>query len=95
IPVTVGDSNPEDNPLPLPVQTPNDEVTVQKLYKAASGNVTIEPLAVYSPTASPAMRAGWYSIGGSARNQVFTVHGSDSQSVDIDLASGSTTFDPG
>lgn len=96
IPVKVGDSDREDNPLPLPVQTPNDEVTAQKLYKAGSGDVMIETLAVYSPTASPALRAGWYPIGSSGnRHQIFAVHSSDSQSVDIDLASGVTRFDPG
>lgn len=96
VPVNVGDANPDNNALQSPPLKPNDEVKVTNLHKAGSGNVTIEPLAVFSPDASPALRAGWYTIGSSGNtHQVFTVDSSDAQSVDIDLASGSLSFDPG
>src|SRR5262249_22571040 len=45
IPVNVGDDNPNDTNFPVPPKTPNDEVTLQTLKKAGSGNVTIQLLA--------------------------------------------------
>ncbi|MGB7156920.1 MAG: Ig-like domain-containing protein, partial [Tepidisphaeraceae bacterium] len=92
---TVGDSNVEDSALQNPPTTPNDEVAAQKFYKAAGGNVTIEPITFFSPTSSPTVRAGWYRSGnaGSAA-ELFTVASQYAQSVNP-VATGTTSFDPG
>jgi hypothetical protein len=91
IPVKVGDNDPNDTFLNPPGAS--DEVTVQRLVKASSGSVLIEPLAMFGVETNPALRFGFYEPGtGANRTELFTVK--DAQSV-TPFAQGSTMFDPG
>lgn len=94
IPINVGDSDRNETFLNPPT-TPNDEVAVQRLVKAGSGAVTIEPVAMFGVESNPALRFGYYEPGtGANTTELFTVNGVDSQSVNV-FAQGSTMFDPG
>ena len=95
IPVNVGDSNPADSSLPTTALL-GDEVPMQRMIKASSGNVTIEPLAVFGPQSSGGQvtNLGWQLVGGGTRNQLFSVANADYQSLDP-VVSGSLSFDPG
>ena len=91
IPINVGDSNPDDTFLNPPGAS--DEVTIQRLVKASSGSVLIEPLAMFGVATNPALRFGFYEPGtGANTTELFTMK--DAQSV-TPFAQGSTTFDPG
>lgn len=91
IPVNVGDPNPDDTFLNPPGAS--DEAAVQRLVKASSGSVLIEPLAMFGVATNPALRFGFYEPGtGANATELFTVK--DAQSV-TPFAQGSTTFDPG
>lgn len=97
--VNVGDVDASNTNLfsnAQPLNSINDEVYVQRLIKAGAGNVTIEPLATFAG-GSPAVRFGYYNTATPGnRNEVLTLAGgSDAQSVNPIVASGSTTFDPG
>lgn len=93
IPVKVGDDNPADTNFPTPPKTPNDEVSMQTLKKAGSGNVTIELLGTFLNFKSPATAVGWYKPAG-AKTQLFTVPQADAQRVKP-KTEGSRSFDPG
>ncbi len=76
-----------------------EEVRIQKFAKADTGNVTIEPLAVFGPSASdPVVKLGWYKSGDtSAKQQLLTVSNnplSNAQTVNV-KSSGVLSFDPG
>jgi hypothetical protein len=96
IPDKVGDDNAGDTTLPVPPKTPNDEVSLQTMMKAGSGNVTIQLLAVFDNFKTPATAVGRYTPGkASTATQLFTVPNSaDAQSVHP-KTSGNTSFDPG
>lgn len=95
IPVNVGDSNPDDVFLNDPPTTPNDEVLLQQLRKAGSGDVVIQLLDVFGVASNPALRFGYYEPGTPAKNtELFTVSTADAQSVNP-VAQGATAFDPG
>lgn len=94
IPINVGDPDPGDTFL-NPPNSQSEEVTVQRLVKASSGSVIIEPLAMFGVATNPALRFGFYESGtGENRTELFTINGKDAQSVNP-FAQGSTTFDPG
>ena len=98
IPDNVGDSNPNDVYLDNPPVTPNDELTMQQLVKAANGPVTITPIAVFgvSSSTTPTVRFGYYTPGNrNDTSELLTVSGSaNSQTVNPGY-SGVTSFDPG
>ena len=77
IPVFVGDANPDNtdlfNATDLLV-TPNDELDMQRLFKAGPGDVTIEPLAVMGVSSTPALSLRLV-LGRHARRQEPDVHG--------------------
>jgi hypothetical protein len=94
-----GDTDPAESTLDL---TPlaNDEVIAPLFTRAGPGPVSVEPIAVYSNAATPALILGWYtkstaSSSTTTKNQVFTVMSSDVQTLNPRLASGTTSFDPG
>jgi hypothetical protein len=93
-----GDPTPDVYDLPASA-TSADEVNLQRLVKAGSGSVTIEPLAVFGVGASnsPTVNFGWYSSGNKDdKNQLLTLTGTGqtTQTVNPNL-SGATSFDPG
>lgn len=76
-----------------------DEVPLQQFRKAGPGNVVIEPLAVFGPTASnPVVGMGWYASGNrNSRQELFTVANnpaSNAQTAQV-AYNGTTVFDPG
>jgi hypothetical protein len=103
IPIDVGDNNSETTVIHSSATTQKaallgDEVSIQKFLKAGSGNVTIEPLAVFGPTtANPVFGWGWYQSGdANTRQQLITVSNSpasNGQTVNPNVA-GSLSFDP-
>jgi fibronectin type 3 domain-containing protein len=95
IPDNVGSSNPSNPQLVLPVQTPNDEVVMQRLMKAGTGPVTITPIAVFGPNITPSAAIGYYTPGTTdSKTSLFTVNAANSQTV-VPNISGVTSFDPG
>lgn len=95
IPNNVGDSNPDDTFIDMPAALPNDELPIQRLRRAASGPVTITPLAVFGLKVSPVLRFGYYQPGyTSGKTELLTVPNADFQSVNPRLL-GATRFDPG
>ena len=68
IPDNVGDSDSSTTLLDIPPKTPNDEVTIQRLVKATSGDVTVEPIGVFANATNPALIFGYYEAG-SPQNQ--------------------------
>jgi len=93
IPDKVGDDNPANTTFPVPPNTPNDEVVMQTLKKAGTGNVTVQLLAVFANFKTPATNVGYYKPGGS-KTELFTVPQADAQSVHPKV-NGKTSFDPG
>ena len=104
IPVNVGDDDANTNIIHSNTTLQKaailgEEISMQKFVKADSGNVTIEPLAVFGPTSSnPIVGMGWYQSGNAnAKTELFTVLNnpvSNGQTVNVNL-SGSLSFDPG
>ena len=98
IPLNVGDANPSNTDLlsaAEPLLTTNDEIFAQRLVKAGDGDVTIEPIAVFGVSSTPALRFGWYDAGTrDAKTELFTIPLADAQSVSP-TAVGTTSFDPG
>lgn len=96
IPVNVGDSNPSTTDYPLPASSSSNEVNLQRLMKAGSGNVTIELKALFVNQMSPAWQFGWYNAGKTdTKKQLFSVDSSSSaQSVNPKFT-GANSFDPG
>jgi hypothetical protein len=95
-PVNVGDTDPTNSALP-PDPLLGEEVSMQRLQKAGTGPVTIEPLAVFGPqsTAGNVLALGFYTGGDSSTNQqLFTVPNASSQTLNV-TANGNTSFDPG
>ncbi len=96
IPVNVGDTDPTNSALSSTSSRIGDEVDLQRMVKAGSGDVTIEPLAVFGPQSSGGQvtNLGWYPASGGSRTQLFSVANPDYQSLDPPV-SGTTSFDPG
>jgi glucose/arabinose dehydrogenase len=93
LPLRAGDGDPGTANLPLPLGA-NDTVNVQRLVKAHSGPVTIEPLAVFASPASPSsIKFGYYNTSTGSRTQVMAI--TESQSVNPTINNGSVAFDPG
>jgi hypothetical protein len=93
-----GDPTPATYDLPASA-TSSDEVNLQRMVKAGSGSVTIEPLAVFGVGASnaPTVNFGWYASGNKDdKSQLLTLTGTGqtTQTVNPGLT-GSTSFDPG
>lgn len=104
IPISVGDDDAATTVINSSATSQKaavlgDEVSMPKFVKAGDGTVSIEPLAVFGPTAAnPVLGMGWYKSGDSTtRQQLFTVSNSpasNGQTVNVNLT-GSTAFDPG
>ncbi len=96
IPVNVGDPDPTNSALPSTSSPIGDEVDLQRMVKAGSGDVTIEPLAVFGPQSSSGevTNLGWYPASGGSRTNLFSVANAAYQSLDPTV-SGATSFDPG
>lgn len=99
IPVNVGDNDPATGDLLPQAPLVGDEISLPRFQKAASGPVTVEPLAVFGPSAAnPVLRFGWYNAGSAANlNEVFTVGNSpasNAQTLNVPI-SGAASFDPG
>jgi hypothetical protein len=104
IPINVGDGNINTNQIDInaPLNYNSllgDEISLQKFERAGSGDISIEPLAVFGPTdADPIIRFGWYNSGtASALNELFTTSNSplaNGQTVQVNV-NGSLSFDPG
>jgi hypothetical protein len=104
IPINVGDGN--INTSQIDISAPlnynsllGDEVSLQKFERAGSGDISIEPLAVFGPTdTNPIIRFGWYNSGtASALNELFTASNApvaNGQTVQVNI-NGSLSFDPG
>ncbi len=95
IPVNAGDPDPTTSAMPT---TPiiGDEVPLQRMQKAGTGSVTIEPLAVFGPQSSTGevTNLGWYPVPTGSRTQQFSVANAAYQSLDPTVT-GSLSFDPG
>jgi hypothetical protein len=97
IPVHVGDSNPSNSTLDQPPTKPNDEVPMMLMMKAATGPVTVQPIAVFSNASTPALRFGYYTYttsGAIGMQEEFTVPAPDVQTINPHL-DGNSSFDPG
>ena len=99
LPINVGDRNPNNTDLfsnAEPLNSINDEVLgMGRMVKAGAGPVTIETLAVFGVSSTPALRFGYYQPGTpTAKTELFTVAKADAQSVNP-TAIGNTSFDPG
>ena len=104
IPVSAGDDNAattviHSNSSMQKAALLGEEVSMQKFVKADTGFVTIEPLAVFGPTAgNPVLGMGWYTSGNSnSRNELFTVSNSplsNGQTVRVN-STGAYSFNPG
>jgi hypothetical protein len=97
IPVHVGDSKPSDSELNQPPTTPNDEVPMMMMQEATPGPVTVQPIAVFSNAATPALGFGYYtytSSGAITSQDEFTVPSPDVQTINPHL-DGNSSFDPG
>jgi hypothetical protein len=104
IPINTGDGN--INTSQIDISAPlnynsllGDEINIQKFERAGSGDISIEPLAIFGSTAiDPIIRFGWYNSGSaSALNELFTVNNtpaSNGQTVQVNV-NGSLSFDPG
>ncbi|HEV7807455.1 MAG TPA: choice-of-anchor D domain-containing protein, partial [Solirubrobacteraceae bacterium] len=95
IPVNVGDPDPSTGSLPSTAIL-GDEVPLQRLAKAGTGSVTVEPLAVFGPQSSggTVTDLGWYPIATATRTKLFSVANAAFQSLDP-AVTGGLTFDPG
>lgn len=103
IPVNVGDDDASTNVIHSSSATQKapilgEELSIQKFVKAGTGNVTIEPLAVFGPTDNnPVLGMGWYTSGVvNSRKELFTVSNNpltNGQTVNVSLT-GVTSFDP-
>jgi N-acetylneuraminic acid mutarotase len=104
IPVFVGDDNAtttviNSNTTLQGAASLGEEISIQKFVKADTGKVTIEPLAVFGPTASnPVLGLGWYKSGDTTtKQQLFSVSNnpvSNGQTVNVNHT-GTLSFDPG
>jgi hypothetical protein len=99
IPLNVGDDNPNDTFLPANPLQPNDEVVMQTLKKAGTGQITIEPLAVFGVGSAtrPTTRFGYYTPGSQFdRHELLTVMGTGAATQTITpQINGVTSFEPG
>ncbi|KAB8332808.1 PKD domain-containing protein [Scytonema tolypothrichoides VB-61278] len=107
IAVNVGDDDPSTNvinsvPANQRAARLGDEIGAQRFVRADNANpVTIEPIAVFGPTANnPVVRFGWYPGGSSgAQNEIFQVGNSPSSNAQrlapTLLPGADLTFDPG
>jgi hypothetical protein len=98
IPVNTGDPTPDTYDLPA-TATSADEVDLQRLSKAGSGNVTIEPLAIFGVGSNSAQTVnfGWYTSGSkNSKHQVLSIGGTGQSTQTVNPSiNGSTSFDPG
>ena len=107
IAVNVGDDDPSTNvinsvPANQRAARLGDEISAQRFVRADNANpVTIEPIAVFGPTANnPVVRFGWYPSGNdSVKNEIFQVGNSPSSNAQrlapTLLPGADLTFDPG
>ncbi len=99
IPIKVGDPTPDTADLPYPLATPNDQVDLQRMVKAGSGDVTIEPLAVFGvgSSTSDGVDFGYYSSGNKDdKVQLLSVRGGGDLSQTVNpIVNGVSSFDPG
>jgi hypothetical protein len=103
MPVNVGDDDAATTVIHSNTTTQKaallgEEVSIPKFFKAAGGNVTIQPLAVFGPTTSnPVLTFGWYLSGdANSRQQLLTVSNSpasNGQTVNPNIT-GNLSFDP-
>jgi hypothetical protein len=99
IPVSVGDDDASTGIIhsaDFAQAILGEELPIQKFQKAGAGNVTLEVLSVFGPTAqSPVCGFGWYNSGNAASIQeLFTVPNTTGQSLNP-IVNGTLTFDPG
>ncbi len=93
--IDVGDNDSAEANIPLPPRAGNDEIEAQAFVKAGPGWVTIEPLAVFAPNASPFVTdVGWYDSGTGAQTSVFTANSGNGQTVNVSYT-GWNQLDPG
>ncbi len=105
ISINVGDDNPNtaeihSQPVFQSATLLGDELDGQTFRKAGTGDVSIEPLAIFSPSGvSTIMEAGWYyEIGNPVEhNTLFSISQTQAESNQSTLVNpvGSLTFDPG
>jgi len=94
IPLTVGDSNPNDTDFPVPPNTPNDEVVAPRFTAANANPVVVEVLANFAGGTSPSTRFGFYDAGTlQTRTQLFTINQANAQTV-APIVTGTTSFSP-
>jgi hypothetical protein len=103
IPINAGDPDPTNPSFPGTSNLVGDEVAAQGFVKAASGPVTVTPIALFGPkdNAQPDVAtAGWYGSGNPASAiSLFSLPKTANQA--LDPATGSpptpptTSFDPG
>jgi PKD repeat protein len=98
IKVNVGDPDPTNNDLPTTALL-GEEVSLQRFERADNANpVTIQPLAVFGPTANnPVTSFGWYASGSAAaKTELFRVAPASGQRINPTLENGANlSFDPG
>lgn len=94
IPVNVGDDNPSEYGLPLPPETPNDELNAQTLRQANPGAmVSVEMLGAFLPPNNPPARVGWYDTATGMQTEMFTLNQGSNQTVNPGTR-GFTRFAP-
>jgi hypothetical protein len=97
IPVNVGDPDKTNNSMPTDA-TLGDEIKAQLFQKAGSGDVTVEPLAVFGPDANnPVLYFGRYAPGNAGSTQeLFSVSNDPkSNAQTLNVPGGTRSFDPG
>lgn len=92
--INTGDNTPDvSNDFPATVVGP-EEVAIQRLKKAGSGNVTIELLGNFANSVSPSSIFGYYSAGSpQGRTKLFQVDKAYAQTV-TPVINGTSTFNP-
>ncbi len=93
--IDVGDDDKAEADIPLPPLSSSDEIVAQAFVKAGTGNVTIEPLAVFAPDFTTFVTGvGYYNTASGATTQVFTANRGQNQTVKPGYT-GWNQFDPG
>ena len=100
IPTIVGDgpndSGDGNNAYPQPSDPSSEEVAMSSMTKAGAGTVNIELLSLQGNQHNGvSSRIGYYTPGNRAdKTELFTT-GADSRTLSPEVASGTTSFDPG
>lgn len=102
IPTNIGVTDPSNSQYPETPAASSQEVPLETMKKAGSGEVSIQMLASFNASAAPSVIFGTYTPGQpSSTNQLFTINNADDQTVNpvpvVNPPSTSTTysFDPG